>query len=94
MGCVFVWVCMCVRVCVRVCVFSFILRFYLVSFENIFVITLFLSPTLPLPQLPLVKNPLCVGHDPQVLFNRTKLQDRMDTPNPTHRNHQQEHGKM
>jgi len=33
-------------------------------------------------------------YDPQVLFHRTKLQDRMDTPIPTHRNYQQEHGKI
>ena len=40
------------------------------------------------------KNPLYVGHDTQVLLHRTQLQDRLDTPKPTHRNRQQEHGKI
>ena len=40
------------------------------------------------------KDPLYVGHDPQVFLYRIKLQDRLDTPKPTHRNHQQEHGKI
>jgi len=40
------------------------------------------------------KNPLYVGHDPQVFLHRIKLQNRLDTPKPTHRNRQQEHGKI
>jgi len=40
------------------------------------------------------KNPLYVGYDPQVFLYRTTLQDRLDTPKPTHRNCQQEHGKI
>ena len=40
------------------------------------------------------KNPLYVGYDSQVFLYRTKLQDRLDTPKPTHRNRQQEHGKI
>jgi len=43
----------------------------------------------------MVQETLCMSvYDPQVLFHRTKLQDRMDTPIPTHRNYQQEHGKI
>ena len=41
-----------------------------------------------------VQNPLYVGHDPQVFLYRIKLRDRLDTPKPTHRNRQQEHGKI
>ena len=37
---------------------------------------------------------LHVGHDPQVLLYRIKLQDRLDTQEPTHRSRQQEHGKI
>jgi len=33
-------------------------------------------------------------YDPQVFLYRTKLQDRLDTPKPTYRNRQQEHGKI
>ena len=40
------------------------------------------------------KDPLYVGYDPQVFLYRIKLQDRLDTPKPTHRNSQQEHGKI
>jgi len=40
------------------------------------------------------KNSFYVGYDPQVFFYCIKLQDRFDTPNPTHRNRQQEHGKI
>ena len=40
------------------------------------------------------KDPLYVGYDPQVFFNCTKLQDRLDTSKPTHRNRQQENGKI
>ena len=40
------------------------------------------------------KPPLYVGYDPQVFLHRTQLQDRVDTPKPTHRNSQQEHGKI
>ena len=39
------------------------------------------------------KNPLYVGHNPQVFFNCIKLQDRFDTSKPTYRNRQQEHGE-
>ena len=41
-----------------------------------------------------LKTPLYVGHDPQVFLYHTKLQDRLDTPKPTHRSRQQEHGKI
>jgi len=35
-----------------------------------------------------------VWYDPQVLFHCTQLQDRVDTPIPTHKNYQQKHGSI
>ena len=40
------------------------------------------------------EDPLYVGYDPQVFLYCTKFEDRLDTLKPTHRNCQQEHGKI